>query len=432
MISSKFFSQVNFGSIFTVVLFALTAMFLLTVLASSQIVFGQLTLPETKIVAADGRAGSQFGAVGIDGNTLVVGAFGDTVGTNLSQGSAYIYVRSGAGWTFQQKLTAGDGRNGDLFGRAVGISGNTVVIGASQADLGTTAANQGALYVFVRNSNNVWTQQAKLIASDASGGDILGELVRMDGDTIIGGARGADRTNPTQIDSGAAYVFVRNGTNWTQQAKLLADDGTGGDNFGMSTDISGNTAVVGAWFDAEGINLQRGSAYIFTRDSAGQWSQQTKLLASDGLAGDWFGISSAILTATVNRTFPCFATAFGISSEAAAAASASFNSASRTMFRPSAIMTQMVNPTSRFFATGFGMFCVRRTAAQRLSVGDKRATRLFRLIMTTTAKVILRFTAAACGGFCARRTADFRRQVSAWQATRRFRRLTRNDLNDEG
>ncbi len=258
-------------------------------------VFAQLTLPETKIVAADGRANSSLGGVGIDGNTLVLGASGDTIGSNSQQGSVYIYVRSGTGWTFQQKLTASDGRSGDLFGRAVGISGNTITIGANSADLGTTAANQGAVYVFVRNSNNVWTEQAKLIASDASGGDNLGEITRIDGDTIIAGARLSDRTTPTtQIDSGAAYVFVRNGTTWTQQAKLIANDGVGGDNFGISCDISGDTAVVGAWFDAEGINTNQGSAYIFTRNSAGQWSQQTKILANDGLAGDWFGISSAI------------------------------------------------------------------------------------------------------------------------------------------
>jgi len=252
-----------------------------------------------KLVANDAKAGARFGAVGVDGDTLIVGAFGDTIGGNLSQGSAYIYVRQGAAWVFQQKLTADDGASGDNFGRSVGISSNTVVIGAHQDTYGSMAAHQGSAYVFVRNGTT-WTQQAKLTADDSSGGDLFGEYSRIDGETIIVGARGSDRLTPsTQIDSGAAYVYVRNGTTWTQQGKLIADDGVGGDNFGMSADVSRDTAIVGAWFDAEGINSQQGSAYIFTRNVAGVWSQRTKILAPDGLAGDWFGIGCAIDRGTV-------------------------------------------------------------------------------------------------------------------------------------
>ncbi len=260
--------------------------------------FGQQTYTETKIVAADGREGAQFGPVKIDGNTMIVGAPGDTINANLSQGSAYVYVRSGTNWVLQQKLTASDGISNDSFGFSVAIGGNTIVISAIGA--GGAFAQQGALYVFVRNANNIWSQQAKLFASDGSVFDRLGRVVRIDGDTIIGGAPDYDRPGPNpQINIGAAYVFVRNGTNWTQQAKLTASDGVGADAFGFSVDVSSDTAVVGAWQDAEGVNSMQGSAYIFTRNSAGQWSQQTKILANDGLAGDWFGISSAIEGDTV-------------------------------------------------------------------------------------------------------------------------------------
>src|SRR5436190_12098901 len=131
------------------------------VTASPPLSMETLVYNETKIVAPDGRSGAQFGSIEIDGNTLVVGAPGDTIGSNLSQGSAYVFVYDGTNWVFQQKLTAGDGKAFDIFGRAVGISGNTIVVGASQADLGMSAANQGALYVFVRNGNT-WTEQAKL------------------------------------------------------------------------------------------------------------------------------------------------------------------------------------------------------------------------------------------------------------------------------
>jgi hypothetical protein len=261
-------------------------------------VFAQLTLPETKIFAADGRDGAQFGPVKIDGNTMIIGAPGGTIGGNLSQGSAYVYVRSGTNWVLQQKLTAGDGISNDTFGVSIAISGNTIVVGAEFANGART--QQGALYVFVRNANNIWSQQAKLFASDGGTFDRLGRIVRIDGDTIIGGAPAYDRPGPNpQINIGAAYVFVRNGTNWTQQAKLIASDGVGEDLFATSVDVSGDTAVVGAWMDTEGINSFQGSAYIFTRNSAGQWSQQTKILANDGLAGDWFGISSAVEGDTV-------------------------------------------------------------------------------------------------------------------------------------
>jgi hypothetical protein len=92
---------------------------------------------------------------------------------------------------------------------------------------------------------------------------------------------------------------VRRGNQWQEQAKLTADDGIGGDNFGIRVAVDGDTAVVGAWFDARGINLNQGSAYVFTRNPAGAWSQRTKLLAEDGIAGDWFGIATAISGDTI-------------------------------------------------------------------------------------------------------------------------------------
>jgi len=252
-----------------------------------------------KLSAATPTPGSQWGSVAVDGDTLAIGAFTDTVGTNNSQGAVYVYVRRGVSWLFQQKLTAADGASNDRFGRAIGMSGNTIVVGASGDTFGSSGAGQGSAYVFVRRGT-VWREQDKLMASDAGGGDIFGEFVRIDKNTVIVGARGSDRATPTtQIDAGAAYVFVRRGTRWVQQAKLMASDGIGGDNFGMSADIDGDTAVVGAWFDAEGINSQQGSAYIFSRTRAGIWTQKTKLLAPDGIAGDQFGVAACIAGNTV-------------------------------------------------------------------------------------------------------------------------------------
>jgi len=238
----------------------------------------------TKLVGSDGANGDNFGfSLSIDGNTAAVGAWGDDLGENDAQGSVFVFVRSGTVWTQQQKLIASDGAEGDRFGASVAIDGNTIVVGAGDCEIGANL-NQGAAYVFVR-SGTVWTQQQKLTASDGAPIDFFGANVAISGETIIVGAIEAD-VGATG-DSGAAYVFVRSGTVWTQQQKLTASDGANGDNFGAVA-ISGNTALVSAKNDDVGGNLNQGSAYVFVR-SGTVWTEQQKLVASDGAANDNFG-----------------------------------------------------------------------------------------------------------------------------------------------
>ena len=176
--------------------------------------------------------------------------------------------------------TASDGAAYDHFGRAVSISGDYAIISAIDDDIEDNI-DQGSAYIFVRNGSS-WTQQAKLTAADGAGG-FFGQSVSIDGDYAIVGAYADESLR------GSAYIFVRNGTNWSQQAKLLASDGTSGDFFGYSVSISGNYAIVGAYGD----NSYSGSAYIYKRVSV-FWSEQAKLTASDGAAYDDFGISVAI------------------------------------------------------------------------------------------------------------------------------------------
>src|SRR6266542_1517326 len=155
----------------------------------------------------------------------------------------------------EAKLTAGDAASGDQFGAAVGISGETAVVGAPVDD---TAAgpNAGSAYVFVRSGTG-WSQQAKLTASDAAAGDIFGFSVAVTGDTVVVGASGDNML------AGSAYVFVRSGTGWSQQAKLTASDAASGDRFGDAVGISGDTAVVGAQFGDTNAGSNAGSAYVF-------------------------------------------------------------------------------------------------------------------------------------------------------------------------
>ena len=249
---------------------------------------------QQKLTASDGAVEDAFGsAVAIAGDTVVIGAFSDAIGTNQSQGSAYVFVRSGTTWTQQQKLTASDGASFDIFGRSVAIAGESVVVGAASSNVDTNV-DQGAAYVFVR-SGATWTEQRKLTAADGSASDFFGDSVAIAGDTVIVGA--TEDNGGANTQQGSAYVFVRSGDTWSQEQKLTAGDGTAFDYFGFSVAVSGNTAVVGTLQDI-GTNFQQGSAYVFVR-SGSTWTQQQKLLADDGAAGDSFGNSVTVLGDTV-------------------------------------------------------------------------------------------------------------------------------------
>ena len=136
-----------------------------------------------------------------------------------------------------------------------------------------------------------WFQQAKLTAPDAAGGDRFGVSVAVSGDTAVVGANAAD--TPAGSNAGSAYVFVRSAGTWALQAKLTPADAGAADNFGISVAISGDTAVVGAYLDDTPAGTNAGSAYVFVR-SAGTWAQQQKLAASDAATSDFFGISVAV------------------------------------------------------------------------------------------------------------------------------------------
>ncbi len=254
---------------------------------------GNWTLQQ-KLTANDGAAEDAFGSyVAIDGDTVVVGAFSDTVGNNTSQGSAYVFVRTGTAWTQQQKLTAGDGEDFDIFGRSVAISGNTVAVGAAASDP-EGLIDQGAAYIYVR-TGTTWAQQQKLTAVDGASSDFFGDSIAVVGDTVLVGA--TEDTTGANTQQGSAYVFTRTGTEWTQQQKLTASDGAMSDNFGFSVALAGDTAVVGTLQNV-GATFQQGSAYVFVRIGT-NWTQQQKLLADDGATGDSFGNSVSIVGDTV-------------------------------------------------------------------------------------------------------------------------------------
>jgi hypothetical protein len=250
---------------------------------------------QQKLVAADGASWDLFGnSVALDGDTLVVGASGDTIGANQQQGSVYVFTRSGAIWTLQQKLTPSDGATEDAFGAAVALSGATLVVGAHRDDIGVNA-NQGSVYVFTR-SGAVWTEQQKLTAGDGAAHDAFGAGVALSGDTLVAGALYDDIG--ANYGQGSAYVFTRYSGAWTLQQKIIASDGAAEDAFGAAVALSGDTLVVGAFGDTIGANRYQGSACIYTRSGA-IWTLRYKLTASDGATEDAFGVAVALSGDTV-------------------------------------------------------------------------------------------------------------------------------------
>jgi hypothetical protein len=186
-----------------------------------------------------------------------------------------VFVRSDGVWTQQQKLTASDAATNDGFGSAVSVSGDTALIGAPRKKIGSYA-NEGAAYVFV-SSGGVWTQQQELTESGAPE-DWFGWSVSVSGDTALIGTPGKSNINQ---DQGAAFVFVRNGDVWTRQQKLTAADGAEYDQFGYSVSLSGDTALIGAYYKNINSKEAQGAAYVFVR-SGGVWTQQQELTAADG------------------------------------------------------------------------------------------------------------------------------------------------------
>jgi len=308
----------------------------------------------------------QFGsslALSADGNALAVGAYTEdgaltgveagspsatTTGRGATDaGAVYVFVRGGTTWSQQAYVKASNTGANDVFGVSIALSGDgdTLAIGApaeSGASIGVTpgapddvatgngASGSGAVYVLIR-SGGTWSQQAYVKASNTETGDQFGTSVALssDGNTLAVGARLEDGgstgviagspdetvTGNAVTNAGAAYVFTRSGTTWSQQAYLKASN-TGpsffNDEFGQSIALSGdgNTLAVGAYLESSPltgiiagspdnsvtghttVNVNLGAVYVFTRIGA-TWSQQAYVKSSN-LGIGYFGIQVAL------------------------------------------------------------------------------------------------------------------------------------------
>ncbi|GBF50403.1 fibronectin type III domain protein [Leptospira ryugenii] len=293
------------------------------------------------IKAPNVDAGDRFGnSVAISGDTIVVGANfeasnqttiinGTTASADNSSaqaGAAYVFTRNGSTWSQQAYLKAPNVGTGDRFGESVAISGDTIlvtapfedsnqttIINGTGASIDNSASNAGSAYVFVR-SGSTWSQQAYLKASNAGADDLFGRAVAISSDTVVVGARGEDSSQITitngnsassdnsAIDAGAAYVFVRNGSTWSQQAYLKAPNTAAISAFGTYVGIDRDTIVVGAPLEdsnqttitngssasSDNLAIDAGAVYVFVR-SGSTWSQQAYIKASNALAGARLG-----------------------------------------------------------------------------------------------------------------------------------------------
>ena len=284
-------------------------------------------------------------SIALSGDTLAVGAIEeDSAGTGanssqsdnsaLNSGAVYVFVRENQTWQYQAYIKASNTEADDVFGSAIALDGDTLVVGAPQEDSpsrginndqgnDTTGTGSGAVYVYVR-ANGVWSQEAYIKASNTTAYDAFGASVAINEDTIAIGAPGEDSA-ARQIDgdenseassgSGAVYVFTRTNETWTQQAYIKATNTDDFDSFGGAVALSGNTLAVGARNESSnqpGVNgngqndnsaSSSGAVYVFTR-TGGEWTQEAFIKSSNPENLDQFGHSLALSENTLAVSAP--------------------------------------------------------------------------------------------------------------------------------
>ncbi len=281
---------------------------------------------EEKLTPTNGSSYDFFGcSVSVYGDDVIVGAPGDN-----NKGAAYIFHFNGNNWTQTTKLTASNGATYDYYGSSVALSDNYAIVGASGAQ-----SLEGAVYVYTKNGTSwqeaqilngtlystsfgsavdisgeaivvgasassyafvfmldgtTWVKVAELTDLNGSINDKFGKTVSIDGDLAVVGAPNHQNGNGA---TGAAYIYHRQGSNWVEEEKIVAEDGELDDHFGIVS-LCGTTLVVGA-YDDDDYGLDAGSAYLYCKEGD-NWQFKDKLLASDGFAGDELGSSVAVFS----------------------------------------------------------------------------------------------------------------------------------------
>lgn len=222
---------------------------------------GNKWIQQSKLMASDGKDYHRFAngfanSISISGNYAIIGVSGDDV-NGFSSGSAYIFKQHNRNWIEQAKLVPSDGAAVDLFGQTASIHGEYAIIGAEGDD--DFGDRSGSAYVF-RRQDNSWIEEIKLAPSDAYTWKTFGRSVAIFGDYAV---VGAPELGPWGAGFGSAYLFKRQGSIWTEAAKLMASDPTGADQFGRIVSISDKHVIIGAP-ENDGNEYDTGSAYMYT------------------------------------------------------------------------------------------------------------------------------------------------------------------------
>jgi FG-GAP repeat len=244
-------------------------------------------LAEVRLHASDTQAHDYFGySVALDEDLLAAGAPGvDEAGDE--SGAIYVFQHGDQGWGEKAKLVPEGLGAGDHLGTAVALDGETLAAGAAYATSGEAGFAAGAVYVFVRQGDS-WRQQARLTARDGATFDLFGGALALDGDTLVVGARAADSPSGAR-NSGAAYVYQRQGENWVEAAHLSAADGRENDFFGHAVALQGDWAAVGAFgHDDPQVGPNAGTVYLFQRRN-GAWFAQSELRSAQASPQAEFG-----------------------------------------------------------------------------------------------------------------------------------------------
>jgi len=291
--------------------------------AVGQVVTPPMILPSQKLFDSGSTSDDLMGwSVAVDGDLMLVGIPNQTVQGAAGFGMVYVYARRSGAWVFDTTIDPfaagwgasvalqGDtafisatrnlyvftrqpdgswrlrqgGGGSSYFNPPLAVDGDVLAIGFQ-----TLFSNTGRVEMRLRGSNGAWVPTPNwLDPGDLASGDRFGESVAVSEDIVIAGAPGASLNGNN--GQGAAYIFTRSGDTFTRTAKLTAPDGVPFAHFGGAVAISGDAAIVGA----RCTGTCPGGAYLFTRDGSGMWTYRTKLTASDGHNGDYFGFSVAM------------------------------------------------------------------------------------------------------------------------------------------
>ena len=239
------------------------------------------------ILADDSKAGDAFGfSAAIDSKTVLIGASKVDIDGVTDAGAAYVYVLGDNGWHQQAKLVADPAFAEDTLGGNVALKNNVAMLGVMRRD--DKGKDSGAVVSFERESN-AWKQNQIFTAPDAKPGDAFGQSIALTENFLV---IGAPRSDALGNDAGAAYIYKRENDSWCYQTKITASDGAAGDLFGISVAIDGNTILVGADLDDEKAE-NAGAVYVYVLER-NKWKQEAKLMASDGGETDIFGVRVAL------------------------------------------------------------------------------------------------------------------------------------------